>query len=358
MRYRTGDYLAILPRNPAAVADRALRRFALAIDAQLVIRSTTTAAASLPTGYPISARTLLLGYFELAQPATRAQLKQLAAVTGERAEREELERLSEPGAYEEAVLAKRWSVLDLIVRARSCSIPFAQFLAMLPLLRPRQYSISSSPMIDEEIATLTVAVVDAEALSGQGRYQGVASTFLASLQPGDRLPVVVRPSQAAFRPPEDPRVPMVMVCAGTGIAPFRGFLQERSAQRSAGREVAKSLLFFGMDHPDVDFLYRDEMERWEIEGVVEVRTAFSAKPEGDVSFVQHRIWEDRDEVARYFREGAQFYVCGDGKYMAPAVRETFIRIYQTTMEVSEDMARRWADRMEHEHGRYVADVFL
>ncbi len=357
MSYRSGDYLAVLPRNAPSNVQRALRRFGLADDTQIVIHRQPGAAASLPAEYPISAFEVLSNYVELAQPATRAQIAQLVAATPCPPETTELERLASDEAYATEVLDRRVSVLDLVERAQSCAIPFAHFLAMLPLLRARQYSISSSPLADDGEASLTIAVVDAPSMSGQGRFLGVASTYLASLQAGDRLAVAVRPSQSGFHPPSDPTVAMVMVCAGTGVAPFRGFLQERAAQKAAGREVGRSLLFFGVDHPDVDYLYRDEFAQWEADGVVEMRPAFSARPDGDVLFVQHRVWKDRAEVAQLFRDGAQFFVCGDGKHMAPAVRETFIRIYQKATQIDDAGAEAWADEMEHRHGRYVSDVF-
>ena len=148
-----------------------------------------------------------------------------------------------------------------------------------------------------------------------------------------------------------------MVCAGTGVAPFRGFLQERAWQKAAGREVGPALLFFGVDDPEVDYLYRGELAAWEAAGVVELRPAFSSRPEGDVVFVQHRVWQDRADIGAWFRRGAQFYVCGDGRHMAPAVRETFIHIYRQATGCDAEAASAWADRMEHEHGRYVSDVF-
>ncbi len=355
--YKSGDYLAVLPRNAQANVERALRRFGLANDTQIVIHKQPDASAALPGDYPISAFEVLSNYVELAQPATRAQINQLAEATACPPERDDLARLASDEAYSGEVLNKRVSVLDLTERAQSCSITFAQFLAMLPLLRARQYSISSSPLANEAQASLTIAVVDAPALSGQGRFFGVASTYLANLHAGDRVSVAVRPSQSGFHPPADPKTAMVMVCAGTGVAPFRGFLQERAAQKAAGREVGRALLFFGVDDPEIDYLYRDEFGAWESQGVVEMRPAFSAAPEGDVMFVQHRVWKDRAEVASLFREGAQFYVCGDGRHMAPAVRETFIRIYQKATQIDDAGANAWADRMEHEHGRYVSDVF-
>ena len=355
--YKSGDYLAVLPRNAQASVERALRRFGLANDTQIVIHKQPDASAALPGDYPISAFEVLSNYVELAQPATRAQINQLAEATACPPERDDLARLVSDEAYTGEVLNKRVSVLDLAERAQSCNVTFAQFLAMLPLLRARQYSISSSPLANEAQASLTIAVVDAPALSGQGRFFGVASTYLANLHAGDRVSVAVRPSQSGFHPPADPKTAMVMVCAGTGVAPFRGFLQERAAQKAAGREVGRALLFFGVDDPEIDYLYRDEFGAWESQGVVEMRPAFSAAPEGDVMFVQHRVWKDRAEVASLFREGAQFYVCGDGRHMAPAVRETFIRIYQKATQIDDAGANAWADRMEHEHGRYVSDVF-
>jgi cytochrome P450/NADPH-cytochrome P450 reductase len=150
---------------------------------------------------------------------------------------------------------------------------------------------------------------------------------------------------------------MVMVCAGTGLAPFRGFLQERAVQAGNGQTVGPALLFFGCDHPDVDFLYRDELSAWEAAGVVSVRPAFYKAPQGDVTFVQHRVWQDRADVADLFRRGAHVYVCGDGKRMAPAVRDTFVRIYQEAVGVTLEAAEAWVDRIERESGRYVSDVF-
>ena len=358
MSYACGDYLAVLPRNPPANVERALRRFALASDSQIMVHKQPGAPSAIPSGYPIAAFDVLSGYVELAQPATRSQLIELAQAARCPPECVELERLGSQEVYEHEILERRVSVLDLLERMQSCDVPLARFLAMLPMMRARQYSISSSPLADPSQASLTVAVVDAPALAGHGQYLGVASSHLAQLQAGDRVSVAVRPSQSGFHPPADPAVPMVLVCAGTGLAPFRGFLQERALQQAAGRTVGKSLLFFGIDDADVDYLYRDQFAQWERQGVVEVRLACSMKPLADgIRFVQHRVWQDRAEVQALFEAGAQFFVCGDGKHMAPAVRDTFIRIYREASAADQATAQQWADQMEHEHGRYVSDVF-
>ena len=148
-----------------------------------------------------------------------------------------------------------------------------------------------------------------------------------------------------------------MVCAGTGLAPFRGFLQDRAVQAANGQKVGPALLFFGCDHPDVDHIYKDELAGWEAAGVVSVRPAYFKAPQGEVTFVQHRVWQDRADIADLFRKGANVYVCGDGKRMAPAVRDTFIRIYREAVGVTAETAEAWFDKVERDTGRYVSDVF-
>ena len=105
------------------------------------------------------------------------------------------------------------------------------------------------------------------------------------------------------------------------------------------------------------FQFELELAAWERDGVVTVLPAFSARPEGDVSFVQHRVWSERARIAKLFQEGATVFVCGDGKQMAPAVRDTLIKTYREASGASEDEAHVWADVIEREQGRYVSDVF-
>ena len=354
MTYRAGDYLAVLATNPQELVDRVLRRFGLARDTLVVLRR--DGAASLPIGRPVSCGELLSNYVELAQPATRAQVAALAAATPCPPEQAELEAMAGE-AYATSVLKPRCSVLDLLDRFQSCALGFGPYLDMLPPMRARQYSISSSPLWKPDHVTLTVAVVDAPAYSGTGTFRGVASSYLAHLQPGDRISLAVRPSNARFHPTADPRTPLIMICAGSGIAPFRGFLQERATQKEGGQDVGPALLFFGTNHAGVDYLYRDELERWEAAGVVTVLPAFSLQPRGEVSFVQHRVWEERARIVELFQRGGSVFVCGDGQYMAPAVRETLVRIYREASGAGEADAQKWVETVEHEHGRFVSDVF-
>lgn len=357
MTYRAGDYLAVLPRNAQVNVERAQRRFGLAVDAQVVLRKRSTGLTTLPIDHPIAVAELLSSYVELGQPATRAQVEALVVATRCPPDKRALEALAVEHSYQEEILGKRVSVLDLLERFAACELTFEQFLSMLPTLKPRQYSIASSPLESPKRVALCVALVKAKAASGQGEYLGVASNFLASATPGTRISVAVRPSNQFFHPPADPLTPMILICAGTGLAPFRGFLQERAAEARAGQKVGSALLFFGCDHPDVDLLYRDELAAWQEKGVVELRPAYTFAERDGVKFVQDRVWRDRADVAALYRAGAVVYVCGDGKHMAPAVRDTLSRIYEEETGLSHEEALRIVEDVERKRGRFVEDVF-
>ena len=229
----------------------------------------------MPTGRPINVSSLLSGYVELSQPATTRDLRILAESAKSEDAKAALKDLS--GAYAEKVQAKRLSVLDILEEHPEIGISFALFLQLLPSMRVRQYSISFSPLADPERVSLTISVLEAPAISGRKEpFLGVASTYLANLRPNDKAQLAVRPSNAAFHPPADPTVPLVMFCAGSGLAPMRGFLQERAVQKQSGRDVTKNLLFFGCRSLSQDYLYSDsDLKTWVELGIVEVRPTFS-----------------------------------------------------------------------------------
>ena len=235
-----------------------------------------------------------------------------------------LRKLSE--TYAEQVLAKRVSLLDILEANPDIQPAFAQYLEMLPPIRVRQYSISSSPLWNPRRVTLTISVIRAPALSGKDEeFMGVATTYLDGLRPGDKIQMAVRPS-GAFHLPSDPSVPVVMMAAGSGVAPMRGFIQERALQKEAGRDVGKMTLFLGCRSPDDDFLYsKTDFEGWGKLGILEVLPAFSRDTErsegckyvqeyvtpsmriGAISLILEcgsRIWKDREMISKWLDEGA------------------------------------------------------
>lgn len=229
----------------------------------------------MPVGRPISLTTLLSGYVEISQPATPRNLRGLisAETEGSKAVKV-LEALA--SSYAEEVLSKRLSILDILETHQDIKLPFGTYLEMLPPMRIRQYSISSSPLWNPQHVTLTISVLNAPAISGREEtFMGVASNYIDNLKPGDKVQMAIRPS-AAFHLPTDPTIPVVMFCAGSGIAPMRGFIQERALQQKSGREVGKMLLFFGCRSPKEDFLYSDsDLSEWIQSGILDVRPAFS-----------------------------------------------------------------------------------
>lgn len=358
--YSAGDYLAVLPINHKDIVHRALRRFRLPWDVNVTIQSASP--TTLPTGHPVPASDVLGAYVELSQPITKRSLTVLLEAADDDATKSALQHLAGDGYTE--LLSKRMSILDLLEQFPTVDLPFATFLSLLPPMRVRQYSISSSPLADPSCCTLSYSVLDAPALSGTGqRHLGVATSYLASLQPGDKLHVAIRPSHASFHLPVDSEnTSIVLIGAGTGLAPFRGFIQERAAMLSAGRKLAPALLFFGCRHPEQDDLYREELDQWQAIGAVDVRRSYSRQPESSEGcvHVQDRLWRDRKDVQDLWDSGAKVYVCGS-RGVADAVREAAIKIYvdgakeRHGKDLSVEEATERFDAVRHE--RFATDVF-
>ncbi|KAL2688993.1 hypothetical protein Neosp_003043 [[Neocosmospora] mangrovei] len=355
-QYTAGDYLAVLPINPQEVVRRALRRFKLPMDAHLEISSSTPTV--LPTDTSVSALDVLSSYVELSQPATKRNLLAIAEAASDEETKSALTSLSEE-RYVEEISNKRVSVLEILERYPSVDLPIGDFLQMLPSIRIRQYSISSSPLWNQSRATITFSVLKGPALSGQGIYNGVATSYLDSLADGDTLQVAIRSSPAAFSLPSNPeQTPIICIAAGSGLAPFRGFIQQRAIMIQSGRKVASGLLFFGCRSPDQDDLYRDEFDEWQKLGAVDVRRAYSRHGDG-CKYVQDRIWQDKEDFIQLWEKGATVYVCGS-RAVADSVREVMIKL-KTEMEkrsggeMSLEEAKKWFD--EQRNVRYVMDVF-
>jgi cytochrome P450/NADPH-cytochrome P450 reductase len=363
MTYSSGDYLAILPLNPKENISRAMRYFGLAWDSMLSISS--TGPTTLPTEGPMPAIDVFGAYIELAQPASKRNLLALLEATPDEDTKKELARLADSD-FSTEITAKRVSVLDLLERFPSVRLPLGAFLKMQPPMRVRQYSISSSPLWNPNNVTLTYSIVDQPALSGQGRFVGVATSYLSNLAPGDRLHVTVRTSHQAFHLPKDSKnVPVIMIAAGTGLAPFRGFIQERAAQIGAGRTLAPALLFYGCHSQDTDALYSESLARWEKMGAVSVRYAYSRKPEDSegCKYVQDRLYHDGKEATELFQAGAKMFVCGS-REVGQGVQEMIIKLAKENTakeqgksieEVSDEKARQWFESLRNE--RFATDVF-
>lgn len=358
--YRVGDHLSVLPRNEAALVEAVARRFGFMSADRIRLNVGEGRRSQLPVGDVISVGRLLTEFVELQQIATRKHIQVMAdntrcpmtkpkllALCGDDAESTE--------RYRNEVLAKRKSVFNLLQEHPACELPFHLYLEMLSLLSPRYYSISSSPAAVGARCSVTVAVVDSAASSGNGNFKGVCSNYLADRKPGETVHAVIRETKAGFRLPDDPSKPIIMIGPGTGLAPFRGFLQEREAQKAAGKTLGPAMLFFGCRNPDQDFIYGDELKDFADRNVTELHVAFSRGP-GPKTYVQDMIGAQKDRVWQLIDAGAIIFVCGDGGKMEPDVKRRLMDIYREKTNASEENAVRWIDDMGTRN-RYVLDVW-
>jgi cytochrome P450/NADPH-cytochrome P450 reductase len=346
--YRTADHLTVLPVNAPALVDRAAAALGLDPDTVLDIRATRPRRDGLAVDRPLTVRQLLAHHVELQERPNPGRLAALAAANPCPPERAALLAIT---ADDPRTLVE---VIEDNPALRGTP-DWPRLLEILTPLRPRHYSISSSPAVDPRHADLMVSLLAAPARSGKGEYRGTGSGYLTTVEPGDTVYARVQPCREAFR--IDGSTPVVMVAAGTGLAPFRGAIADRTAALAAGTELAPALCYFGCDAPGADFLHAGELRAAEAAGALSLRPAFSAEPEGEVLFVQHRIAAEADEVWDLLTAGARVYVCGDGSRMAPGVREAFRTLYRKyTLDSDATAADTWLDGLVAD-GRYIEDVY-
>ena len=240
-------------------------------------------------------------------------------------------------------------LLDLIEAFPSARPPLADLARSLPLLKPRLDSIASSLRATPGQVHLCVGVVRTE--RRRRLRHGIASSFLADRAAGFG-DVQASITTSHFRLPTDPTTPVIMCGPGTGIAPFRAFLQERSALGIKG----KSWLFFGDQREATDFLFREEIDAWLSDGTLaRLSTAFS-RDQAKKIYVQDRMREQAADLWRWLQEGGHFYICGDASRMAKDVDATLRMIAREQGGLSEDQARDWIVALARQ-GRYQRDVY-
>ena len=358
--YRVGDHLSVVPRNDPSLVDAVARRFGFLPGDQIRLQVAQGRRAQLPVGDVVSVGRLLSEFVELQQVATRKQIQIMSEHTRCPMTRPKLlayvgDDAAATERYRADILTKRKSVFDLLEEHPACELPFHAYLEMLSLLAPRYYSISSSPSVDANSCSVTVAVVEGPASSGRGVYKGICSNYLASRRAGETIHATVRETKAGFRLPDDNSVPVIMIGPGTGLAPFRGFLAEREARRSKGASLGPAMLFFGCRHPDQDYLYADELKAWAAAGITELHTAFS-RAEGPKTYVQHLLAAQKERVWSLIEQGAIIYVCGDGGKMEPDVKAALVAIYRERKGADAEAGLRWIEEMGTGN-RYVLDVW-
>ncbi|KAK8116412.1 uncharacterized protein PG998_004693 [Apiospora kogelbergensis] len=316
--YSSGDYLTVLPLNPEDTVRRVVKRFGLPWDGIITINK--SGSTTLPTGKSVSIFDLLRGYVEIGQPVTRKDLELIAASTQDAADKAQILSLAaDEVAFKEKLAGPRTTILDLL----------------------EQYPTSTMPFPD----------------CGHVPPQPEA---------GDKALVAVRSTNRYFRLPADPEgTPIVMICAGSGIAPFRAFIQERAVliRERGHNKLAPALLFVGCRTAGADRLYGEELDEWQKLGAVDVRYAFSrdvdSKEGNGCRYVQDRLLRDRADVLEMWDQGARIYVCG-GSHMAKGVGQAASQIVMDRRrargeEVTEADVEDFKMRMRNE--RFISDIF-
>jgi sulfite reductase (NADPH) flavoprotein alpha-component len=329
--YEPGDSFGVLPENDPDLAGRVIA--ALGAD------------PDEPVGGRPLRRVLVEDVCLGAAPDALFQL--LACLSGGADRRRALALAAGQDPDGDAATLDVLAALEKLPRAR----PHPEaFVEALEPLQPRLYSISSSPRVAADRVSLTVDCVR-YAVDDRQRL-GVASTLLSwRMAPGRRMRAYVQPSHG-FRLPDDPATPVVMIGPGTGIAPFRAFLQERRAIGAAGR----NWLFFGHQREATDFFYADELDAMRAEGVLE-RLSLAWSRDGDRKvYVQDRMRAEGAELWRWLDEGACIYVCGDAQRMARDVEAAMAEVAAAHGGMAADAAPRFVAELKRA-GRYRTDVY-
>ncbi len=240
--------------------------------------------------------------------------------------------------------------LDLLLQFPDMEFSAAEFLALLKPLQHRAYSISSSGKMYPDSVHLTVASVRYHA--HERDHKGVCSTYMADLVDSDSEVKIFFSPNKSFRVPEDDSLPMIMIGPGTGIAPFRAFLQEREFRKASG----KNWLLFGDRNAATDYIYQDEIEAMQEKGVLtRLDLAFSRDQEEKI-YVQDRMIENGAEMFAWLEQGGSFFVCGDATYMAKDVDKALHTIIETHGNKTPEQAVDYVNQLKKEK-RYVRDVY-
>ncbi|MGJ7922048.1 assimilatory sulfite reductase (NADPH) flavoprotein subunit [Neobacillus sp. LXY-4] len=337
LSYQPGDSLGIYPENDPELVDMLLEEL------KYNPQETVTLNKQDETK---TLKDALTSYFEITV-LTKPLLEKVALLS----DNKDLQKLLEPGNEEKvkAYIDGR-DLLDFVRDFGAWGNSAQDFVSILRKMPARLYSIASSLSANSDEVHLTIGAVRYET-HGRNR-KGVCSILAAErLQPGDTLPIYIQHNDN-FKLPDNPETPIIMIGPGTGVAPFRAFMQEREESGATGA----AWMFFGDQHFVTDFLYQTEWQKWIKDGVLtKMDVAFSRDQEEKV-YVQHRMLEHSKELFDWLQDGAAVYICGDEKNMAHDVHQTLIEIIEKEGNMNREQAESYLAEMQQQR-RYQRDVY-
>ncbi len=337
LSYESGDSLAVYATNDPQLVDEVIHALGASGEEEVPRQK----------GAPTTLREALLRDYSITQPTPKF-LKAIA----ERASAAPLLCDLLAAERKQDLMTYLWGmeVIDFLTEHPSAHFKPEEFVGLLTKLQPRLYSVASSLKAYPEQVHFIVDVVSYES---HGRLRkGVCSSFLA--ERADDVPVPVFPSIAKhFHLPEDSDIPIIMMGPGTGVAPFRAYLQERKVTGAKG----KNWLFFGSQHQRCDFAYGEEFEAFKKEGLLTRLDCAWSRDQSEKIYVQHLLKENAAEIWKWIdAEGAHFFVCGDAKRMAKDVDATLRKIVQEQGGKSLDRANEYVEKLKSDK-RYKRDVY-
>jgi len=354
--YCTGDHLGVLPKNSQEHVEHLSTRCGLDPDKVIMIYYVGKDKAKFPTEVPISIRELLSEHVDLQGPLYRDMIRQLAELATDEKDKAKLEVLAGK-KWQDEIIANETCIVDLLDEFASINISIEALLTVLPPIKPRYYSISSSPTKYTKSCTITVGLVDYYTKSGK-RFKGISSNFLRSMGPNSYIKAFVKDTGSSFRMPEDKGTNMLLICAGTGVAPMIGFIQERATQKQTGESIVKTLLYFGCRRSDWDYLYRQELEGDLKDGVLsQLEVGYSAESGQPKQYVQDRLMANAEDIWKLINdEKTNIYVCGNANTVAVGVREAVVSMAKEQGKMRTKDAESYVDNLI-ESGRYLQDVW-
>ncbi|XP_071848148.1 NADPH--cytochrome P450 reductase-like [Apostichopus japonicus] len=364
LRYEAGDHVAVYPMNDQGLVERIGKLLEVDLDTVFSLKNVDEEASKKhPFPCPTTYRTALSFYVDITSNPRTNVLKDIMDYATEQKDKDQLQLLSSSSPegrneYNEWVIKDSRNIVAVLEDLPSCKPPLDHLLELLPKLQARYYSISSSPKLYPNSIHITAVLVEYTTRVGR-KAKGVATSWLQDKIPNGpdnvpRVPIYVRKSQ--FRLPFRPSTPVIMVGPGTGLAPFRGFIQERHHAKEDGKTLGDTVLFFGCRKKDEDFIYQDELMNYlENKTLSQMFVAYSRDQEKKV-YVQHIMEEHKDTIWKILEDGGHIYVCGDARNMAPDVQKMLHTIICEKGGHSDTEAQDYIKKMQTK-GRYACDVW-
>ena len=360
--YKTGDHLAVWASNPDEEVDRLLSILGSNylngrqhIPVHIKLSPEQDGFGKIPVPSPTTVDALFRRHLEICAPVSRDTMRILAEFAPSDAAKAFLLRLGNDktlySALHETTYINLSRVLELAAAEDGSAedkhwprLPLSFIIEALPVMQPRYYSISSSSVVSPRHPSITVGVADTQLVGGQV-IPGLATNYLAAQQLSGKSSMYAHIRRSKFKLPALSSTPLVMVAAGTGLAPFMAFINERQRMRSIGKEIGDMLLLFGCRAPDEDFIYKDELEllKEKLTDKLQIVTAFS-RSEGRC-YVQDKLQEMKGRVLDIMEEGANLYICGRAS-MAREVGKVMSSSVKESQGLGKDGADQWCERLK------------